>query len=318
MSLARFSLSDFEDPELPPWSPEFYSTDGFSPPSQPSTVRLRGAGKRRRLRKLSTVAATPEDRNYLSTSADSFSMHTRRPWKPYWTHASSSNANHYAHHRRPSLGSRAFANGGVTGEEALSASRPQQAMPRTQYVSKKGSNRTAVPPREGRRRSTYDITGEDSELTVGHLRTPVTTTDVNYRSHGRAARQPRQSAIMPARRPRQSPPRNIIVFSKPRSQSLAPPPRIDDFSDIPSNGSDILGLASDTVTEFETRPTSPPVAHACDVSRKNRDFAEHPSNARVTAIAVSHTDNAAGVRGAVGSGGDGRAASVAGRCGRRR
>ncbi|KAL1433598.1 hypothetical protein MTO96_012428 [Rhipicephalus appendiculatus] len=234
MSLARFSLSEFEDPELPPWSPEFYSTDGFSPPSQPSTLRLRGAGKRRRLRKLSTVAATPEDRNYLCTSADSFSMHTRRPRKPYWTHASSSNANHYAHHRRPSFGSRDFANGGVTGEEALSASRPQQAMPRTQYVSGKGRNRAAVPPRQGRRRSTHDITaGEDSAVTVGQLRTPIATTDVNHRSHGRVARQPRQSAIRPARRPWQSPPRNIIVFSKPRSRSLAPPPKIDDFSDIP-------------------------------------------------------------------------------------
>ncbi|KAL1433594.1 hypothetical protein MTO96_012424 [Rhipicephalus appendiculatus] len=106
-------------------------------------------------------------------------------------------------------------------------------MPRTQYVSRKGRNRAAVPPRQGRRRSTYDITGEDPEVTVGHLRTPVTTTDVNYRSHGRAARQSCQSAIRPARRPWQSPPRNIIVFSKPRSRSLAPPPKIDDFSDIP-------------------------------------------------------------------------------------
>ncbi|KAL1433595.1 hypothetical protein MTO96_012425 [Rhipicephalus appendiculatus] len=108
MSLARFSLSDFEDSELPPWSPEFYSTDGFSPPSQPSTLRLSGVGRRRWLRKLSTVAATPGDRSYLSTSVDSFSMRTRKPRKPYGTHAGTSNANRYAHHRPLSFGSRAF------------------------------------------------------------------------------------------------------------------------------------------------------------------------------------------------------------------
>ncbi|KAL1431582.1 hypothetical protein MTO96_014097 [Rhipicephalus appendiculatus] len=143
MSQARFSLSDFDDSELPPWSPEFYDTDGFSPPSQPST--LRGAGKRGWRRRIGQSRLNATGRKLPEN-----------------------------HHRQLS--------------DAYSKSR-------------------------GRR------TG----------RTPVVPTPT-HRSHGRAQKRPHQLASTPAGRLRQSPPRKIIVFSKPRS--LSPPPRIDDFSDI--------------------------------------------------------------------------------------
>ncbi|KAH7940336.1 hypothetical protein HPB52_023050 [Rhipicephalus sanguineus] len=233
MSLARFSLSEFDDSELPPWSPEFYGTEGFSPPSQPSTSRLRGAGKRRWLSKLGTVGATPEDRSYLSTTTGSFSTHTRKPRKTHWAHAGTSNANRYANDRRYSFSSRAFANGAATAAEAANASYQLQKTLRTHYAERGRNIQAAFPRREARRCSTYELTNEDSEVTAEQLSTPVTTTDVKYHSHGRAARQLRQLATRPPRRPQQCPPRNIIVFSKPRSSSLAPPPRIDDFSDIP-------------------------------------------------------------------------------------
>ncbi|KAL1417198.1 hypothetical protein MTO96_027080 [Rhipicephalus appendiculatus] len=98
------------------------------------------------------------------------------------------------------------------------------------YVEKEDDVWSAFP-RETRRRSTYDVSGENSEMSRDHMRTPDTTTDVKHRSHGRAQKRSHQLASTPSGRPRLSPPRKIIVFSKPRS--LAPPPRIDDFSDIP-------------------------------------------------------------------------------------
>ncbi|KAH7935283.1 hypothetical protein HPB52_005708 [Rhipicephalus sanguineus] len=228
MSQARFSLSDFDDSELPPWSTEFYDTDGFSPPSQPST--LRGAGKRSSwLRKLSTLASTPEDGSYLKTT-------TGKPRKAYWARSGSPNADRNGHNRRHSFGSRALANAvessddGVTITESASASLPRKETPRVPYVEKEDTGRAAFP-RKTRRRSKYDVSGDNSEASRDHMRTPSTTTDVKYRSHGRSPRRLHQLASTPARRLRQSPPRKIAVFSKPRS--LAPPPRIDDFSDIP-------------------------------------------------------------------------------------
>ncbi|KAL1431579.1 hypothetical protein MTO96_014094 [Rhipicephalus appendiculatus] len=193
MSQARFPLSDFDDSERPPWSPEFYDTDGFSPPSQPST--LRGAGKPSWRRRISNRASTPEDGSYLKTTTGSFATLTRKPRKAYWTHAGSADANRNARNRRHSFSSRALANA------------------------------------ETRRCSMYGVSGENSEMSRDRMRTPGTTTNVKHHSHGRAQKRPHQLASTPAGRLRQSPPRKIIVFSKPRS--LSPPPRIDDFSDIP-------------------------------------------------------------------------------------
>ncbi|KAL3194939.1 hypothetical protein MRX96_045847 [Rhipicephalus microplus] len=63
------------------------------------------------------------------------------------------------------------------------------------------------------------------------MRTLGNTTYVKHNLHGRAPKRPHQLASTPVGRPRQSQPRKTLVFSKPRSR--APPPRIDDFSDIP-------------------------------------------------------------------------------------
>ncbi|KAL3194940.1 hypothetical protein MRX96_045848 [Rhipicephalus microplus] len=106
MRRARFSLTDFDDSELPPWSPDFYGTDGFSPPSQPST--LRRAGKRSWLRRHSNLAPTQEDGSYVKTITGSFATRTRKPRKPYSTHAGSRDANRNARSRRRSFGSRAI------------------------------------------------------------------------------------------------------------------------------------------------------------------------------------------------------------------
>ncbi|KAL1431578.1 hypothetical protein MTO96_014093 [Rhipicephalus appendiculatus] len=230
----RFPLSDFDDSERPPWSPEFYDTDGFSPPSQPSA--LRGAGKPSWRRRIGNLASTPQHGSYLKTTTGSFATLTRKPRKAYWTHAGSADANRNARNRRRSFSSRALANAvasshdGVTITEAASASRPRRETPRRTYVENENNVRAAFP-RETRRCSTYGVSGENSEMSRDRMRTPGTTTDVKHDSHGRAHKRPHQLASTPAGRLRQSPPRKILVFSKPRS--LAPPPRIDDFSDIP-------------------------------------------------------------------------------------
>ncbi|KAH6924020.1 hypothetical protein HPB50_010458 [Hyalomma asiaticum] len=237
MSQARFALSDFEDPELPPWSPDFYDDDGLGPASELTTWWPREMNKRWQ-RKLSVLTVTPEDRSYLKSTAGSSSTRARKPGKSYWTHAGSSSANQRVRNRRLSFSPGALASEAGTPDEnvtipvASSAPRRQQQSPRMRYVGK-GSEVRAGFPRQARRRSTYDLTGEDTEATVDQIRTPATTTDVKYTSHRRATRQLRQFDTKATGRPRRSPPRKIIVFSKPRSSSLSPLPRIDDFTDIP-------------------------------------------------------------------------------------